>query len=47
MACEYLILNSSDINIQDFDGQTPLYFATQLGIYLFLLLILSAQKYRI
>lgn len=31
MACEYLILNASDINIQDFDGQTPLFFATQLG----------------
>ncbi|XP_025419961.1 arf-GAP with coiled-coil, ANK repeat and PH domain-containing protein 2 isoform X3 [Sipha flava] len=30
MACEYLILNASDINIQDFDGQTPLFFATQL-----------------
>lgn len=31
MACEYLILNASDINIQDFDGLTPLFCATQLG----------------
>lgn len=31
MACEYLILNASDINIQDFTGQTPLFYATQLG----------------
>jgi len=31
MACEYLILNASEINIQDYDGQTPLFFATQLG----------------
>ncbi|XP_022177174.1 arf-GAP with coiled-coil, ANK repeat and PH domain-containing protein 3 isoform X2 [Myzus persicae] len=31
MACEYLILNASDINIQDDHGQTPLFFATQLG----------------
>lgn len=33
MACEYLILNATDINIQDDDGQTPLFFATQLGIF--------------
>lgn len=31
MACEYLILNSADVNVQDFYGQTPLYFATQLS----------------
>lgn len=31
MACEYLILNASDINVQDHNGQTPLLYATQLG----------------
>lgn len=35
MACEYLILNAADINIQDYDGQTPLFFATQLGNFFF------------
>lgn len=34
MASEYLILNSSDINIQDFSGQTPLFIATQLGKFI-------------
>lgn len=33
MACEYLILNAADINIQDYDGRTPLFFATKLGIF--------------
>lgn len=33
MACEYLILNAADINIQDDHGQTPLFFATQLGTF--------------
>lgn len=36
MACEYLILNASDINIQDFDGQTPLFFATHLGKFYYI-----------
>jgi len=40
MACEYLILNASEINIQDYDGQTPLFFATQLGKFYFLFLLL-------
>lgn len=38
MACEYLILNASDINIQDDHGQTPLFFATQLGTFYYVLL---------
>lgn len=38
MACEYLILNGSDINIQDYHGQTPLFFATQLGKFSHLIL---------
>lgn len=37
MACEYLILNASDINIQDLDGQSPLFFATELGMYVSLI----------
>lgn len=39
MACEYLILNASDINIQDDHGQTPLFFATQLGIFSYFVLL--------
>jgi len=38
MACEYLILNASDINIQDDHGQTPLFFATQLGKFSYYIL---------
>jgi len=33
MACEYLILNASNINVQDYDGRTPIFYATQLGKY--------------
>lgn len=39
MACEYLILNAADINIQDYDDRTPLFFATKLGKYPFFYLI--------
>lgn len=31
MACEYLILNGSKINVQDKEGNTPLHLATELG----------------
>jgi len=39
MACEYLILNASDINIQDDHGQTPLFFATQLGKFSYFIIL--------
>lgn len=41
MSCEYLILNGARINCQDADGKTPLYLATELGIYRFLFVINS------
>ncbi|XP_065200219.1 arf-GAP with coiled-coil, ANK repeat and PH domain-containing protein 2 [Planococcus citri] len=31
MACEYLLLNSAKINVQDADSKTPLYLATSLN----------------
>lgn len=33
MSCEYLLLNGARINCRDVDGKTPLYLATELGIY--------------
>lgn len=44
MACEYLILNAADINIQDDHGQTPLFFATQLGTFSYYLFFISIIK---
>lgn len=34
MSCEYLLLNGARINCRDADGKTPLYLATELGIYM-------------
>lgn len=45
MACEYLILNAVDINVQDNHGQTPIFFATLLGKCVFYQMLLKHKRF--
>lgn len=45
MSCEYLLLNGARINCQDAEGKTPLYLATELGMYILIILSTFLRYY--